>query len=213
MSTFWRPGNKPKTWTSGYIVRIFYYEWGGFYNGDGKFWKIIYIHSWYTAANPLIFWRPPPSMLPTTPFSNFGRPPPPPPFSVVLLLWLNGWSCHFSFANLHNDKMDPYISKLGALVSEGPWSVFFARRHQVYWSLTQCGFLLVIWFDITYAKHRQYIQGPADWHTHINLYLHHLLDTHSSYLYYVRWCVNEQNTHTHTHTKHLKRMIILKRVS
>ena len=115
-----------------------------FYNGDEKFWKILYIPSWHTAANPLIFWRPPPPVLPTTPFSNFGQPPPPPPFSVVLFLWLNGWSCHFSCGNLHNDKMDPHILNLGALVSEEPWCVFYARRHQVYWSPTQRGFLLVI---------------------------------------------------------------------
>ena len=33
-------------------------------------------------------------------------------------------------------------------------------------------------------KHTQHIQGPVDWHTHINIYLHHLLCAHSSYLYY-----------------------------
>ena len=32
-------------------------------------------------------------------------------------------------------------------------------------------------------KHTQHTQGPVDWHTHINVYLHHLLFAHSSYLY------------------------------
>ena len=36
-------------------------------------------------------------------------------------------------------------------------------------------------------KHTQHTQGPVDWHTHINICLHHLLCAHSSYLYYIRW--------------------------
>ena len=36
-------------------------------------------------------------------------------------------------------------------------------------------------------KHTQHTQGPLDWHTHINTYLHHLLFVHSSYLYYIKW--------------------------
>ena len=29
-------------------------------------------------------------------------------------------------------------------------------------------------------------QGPLDWHTHINIYLHHLICAHSSYLNYIK---------------------------
>ena len=95
----------------------------------------------------------PTPMLPTRPFSNFCQPSPPsrtclsPPtptvivFSVVLFLWLNGWS--------HHINMDLHISSLGTLLPEGPWCVSYARRHQVYWGLKQCGFSLVLGFDIT----------------------------------------------------------------
>ena len=68
----------------------------------------------------------------------------------------------------------------------GSWSMLYATRHQVYWGLT-CGFLLVLWFNITDTqthlyKDTQHTQGPAYWHTHINIYLHQLLCAHSSYL-------------------------------
>ena len=66
--------------------------------------------------------------------------------SVVLFLWLNGWSHHMI-------NMDLHISSLGTLVPEGPWCMFFATRHQVYWGLTQCGFLLVLGFDITHKTY------------------------------------------------------------
>ena len=35
--------------------------------------------------------------------------------------------------------------------------------------------------------HTRHTQGPVDWHTHINTYLHHLLCAYSSYLYYTEW--------------------------
>ena len=34
-------------------------------------------------------------------------------------------------------------------------------------------------------KDTQHTQVPADSHTHINIYLHHLLSAHNSYLYYI----------------------------
>ena len=68
-------------------------------------------------------------------------------------------------------------------------------------------------------KYTQHTQGPEDWHTHINIYLHHLLCAYSSYLYDIKW-LNEQNytyrsdlnkqqqkkthTHTYTNTIHVK---------
>ena len=80
------------------------------------------------------------------------QPPPPTVLSVFLFLWLNGWSQHIWCAILLNDNMDLNMSSLGTLVPERPWCVFFATRIQVYWGLTQCGFLLVIWFDITHTN-------------------------------------------------------------
>ena len=32
--------------------------------------------------------------------------------------------------------------------------------------------------------------GPVDWYTHINIYLHHLLCVHKSYLYYAEWTIH-----------------------
>ena len=54
---------------------------------------------------------------------------------------------------------------------------------------TMWWFLLLFWFDITNTdkdtRHRTY----RDQHnyTHINIYWHHLLCAHSSYLYYTEW--------------------------
>ena len=51
-----------------------------------------------------------------------------------------------------------------------------------------------IWYHIhtnTHPhKHTQHTQGPLDWHTHINIYLPHLLRAHSSYLYYNAWIIH-----------------------
>ena len=51
-----------------------------------------------------------------------------------------------------------------------------------------CGFLLVLWFDITHTQTQTHTvhSGAVDWHTHINIYLHHLLCAHSSYLYFIK---------------------------
>ena len=39
-------------------------------------------------------------------------------------------------------------------------------------------------------KHTQHTEGPVDWHTHINIYLHQLLCAHNSYLYYSEWIIH-----------------------
>ena len=57
--------------------------------------------------------------------------------SVVLFLWLNGWSQHIWYTVLLNDNMDLHMSNLGTLVPEGPWCVFYATRCQLYWVLTR----------------------------------------------------------------------------
>ena len=65
-----------------------------------------------------IVWKLSPSILPDLPFSNFVQPPsllPPTPtstsYSVVLFLWLNGWSRHI-WSVLLNDIMNVNMSSL-----------------------------------------------------------------------------------------------------
>ena len=104
------------------------------------------LHSWQRSANPAILLRPlstpplffiilstpaPTSLSPTTP--NLTA------LSVVMFLWLNGWSRHIWCTILLNDNIDLYMSSLGTLVPEGPWCVFYATGRQVYW-----GFLWVL---------------------------------------------------------------------
>ena len=71
--------------------------------------------------------------------------------SFALLLWLNGWSSYIWCVILVNDIMDLFMSSLGTLVPEGPCCVFYATRRQVR-SDTSCGFLLVLWFNITHTR-------------------------------------------------------------
>ena len=85
--------------------------------------------------------------------------------SVVLFLWLMKRSCHIWCAVLLNDNMDLHMSSLDTLLAEGPWCVFYATRCQVYWGLTQCGFLLVLSFYIS--------------HTHTHTHTHTQIHTHT----------------------------------
>ena len=134
-----------------------------------------------------ISWRPPLYCIPPF-FSNFVQPQPSPCYPlpatstpttlfVVLFLWLNGWLCQI---------MDLHTLSLDTLVPEGYCYVFYATRHQVYWSLTHNVVFLLLLYLISQTqththKDRQYTQGAIDWHTHINIY--HLLCANSSYLY------------------------------
>ena len=110
---------------------------------------------------------------------------------VVLFLWLNGWSHHIWCAILLNDNMNLHMFSLGTLVPEGTWWVFYSTRSQVYWGLTHnVVFYCYSDFFITHTqmhKNTQHTQGPVDWHTYINIYLHHLLCAHGSYLCYNKW--------------------------
>ena len=160
-------------------------EW--FYN-----WGIfkVSLHSWHRTPPILLtsllfkFWSPfaPTSMSPPNPNHTA--------LSVVTFPWLNGWSCHILYAILFNDNMDLYMSSLGTLVPEGAWCVFYATRRQVYWGLTHN--VVFYWYSYLIShtqteKHTQHTQGPVDLHTHIIMYLHHLLCAHSSYLCYIKW--------------------------
>ena len=113
-------------------------EWGG---------GVLSLHSWQGVITPL-FYEEPLYCLPHPPFffqilsmplSPTSLSPPtstPPVLSIILFLWLNGWSYHIWCAILLNDNMDLHMASLGTLVPEGPWCVFYALRHQVYWGLT-----------------------------------------------------------------------------
>ena len=78
-----------------------------------------------------------------TPTSLSPSTPAPTVLSVVMFLWLNGWSCHIWCAILINHNMDLYMSSLGTLIPEGPWCVFHATRQKVYWSLK----FTLIWYQ------------------------------------------------------------------
>ena len=87
----------------------------------------------------LLYCLPPFQILSTPSPTSLSPPTPTPPIalSVVMFLWLNGWSRHIWCAILLNYNMDLYMSSLGTLVPEGPGCVFHATKHQVYRSLTQ----------------------------------------------------------------------------
>ena len=120
-------------------------EKGGRISSIIKGWQIFEVssHSWQRSANSPYLWRPL-YCLPLL-FQFFSQPsstslsPPTPTstvLSVVLFLWLNGWSRHIWCANLLNDNMDLHMSNLGTLVPERPWCVFYGTKCQVCWGLT-----------------------------------------------------------------------------
>ena len=153
-------------------------------------------HSWQRGANP-------PPILPTPPFSNFVHtplPPPPPPhqlptstptvLSVVLFIWLIGWSRHIWCAILINANMDLHVWGIGNIVPEGRWCVFYTTRRQVHWGLTYNVFFYWYYDLISHTQtheQSQHTHGRVDWHHHVDKYLHHLLCGHSIYLYYIKW--------------------------
>ena len=120
--------------------------------------------------------------------------PSPPNFTSAVNFWslvcLTEWvimphlMCYFSF----DDIMVLYMSCFGTLVPERPCYMFDATRNQVYWSLTHNVIFsgTLIWYHKHIYTHKdiQHTQGPIDWHTHINIYQHHLAYAHSRYLYY-----------------------------
>ena len=87
--------------------------------------------------------------------------------------------------------MDLHIPSLGTLVSEGHWCVFWAAMHEVHYGLTYI--LVFYWYSLLISHtHRQTnthstLIGSVGWHTHINIYLYHLLCAYNSYLYYIKW--------------------------
>ena len=90
-----------------------------------------------------------------------------------------------------------YTSSLGTLVPERPWCVLCNKASSLL-GFDTYGFLLVLWVEFTHINTHTNMhtktQGPVDWHTHINIYLHHLLYAHSSYLYCMDWIIHWHQT-------------------
>ena len=117
---------------------------------------VISSHSWQRGPSPPCFMKtlyisylPPFSDL-VQPFPSFLLPPTPTPtaLSVVLLLWLNGWSHHTWCAILLHDIMDLHMSSLGT--RRNLMCVLCIKTSSLLRSDT-CGFLLVIRFDHTHT--------------------------------------------------------------
>ena len=107
-------------------------------------------HRWQRGLNlPYILKTP--LILPTPPFSSFVQPTPLLSWplidlSVVLFIWLNGWSRHIWCIILIMLWMYTCqgLSSLATLVPEGPWCVFNATKHKVYWDQTHN--MVFCWF-------------------------------------------------------------------
>ena len=134
--------------------------------------------------------------LPPSP-TSLSPPTPHPHYSFCCPVSLAEWEItpHL-MCYLLNDNMDLNMLSLGKLVTEGPWCTFYATRRQVYWGLTHNG--IFHWYsDLILHTHEhtntQHLLGSAHWHTHIDIYLRHLLRAHSSYIYRIKW-LNEKFT-------------------
>ena len=133
---------------------------------------------------PFILWIPPPSLLPT-PLPFFKFCPTPPPFLVVSLA---EWVIVPYLIRYFNDIMDLHMSSLGRTFL---MCVLCKKLSSLLRSDT-CGFLLVLWFDITHTSTHTYTQSHTSHSgakrlTHpynYIIYLHHLLCSHNSYFYY-----------------------------
>ena len=157
-------------------------------------------HSWQRDPNAPIFENLPLPFIAYPSFSKFCSSPPfpcrfqlpPPTLLLFLLLCFFGWMDNrATFGELF---IYTYV-ELWYLVPEGSWCVFDAASRQVYWGLTHN--VDFSWHSdlISHTckhtqKDKQYTQGPVDWHTHINIYFHHLLCALSSYLYYIEYRMN-----------------------
>ena len=124
----------------------------------GHSWQRGPNHSYFMKTSPLLPTPPPPFQYLSNPPSLSPPNPTPTAISIVLFLWLNGWSSHTWCAVLVNDIMDLHMSSLGTLVPEGPWCVFYATRHEVYWGLTYN--VAFCWYSYL-ISHTQTHTGPS----------------------------------------------------
>ena len=111
--------------------------------GNGNFLKKVSSQSWQRGDNPfyedyLYIAYPPP------PFSNFAQPTPLPTSHFPSLsgdIWC---------AILLNHNMGLHMLSLVIFSPDGPWCVFHATRHQVYWGLTHN--VAFYWVYITHTN-------------------------------------------------------------
>ena len=137
--------NGEKATKLGVKVGVVVLKWG-----KGNFQDFYYIFG-RGVLTPLFHEDTPPPILSTPLLFQILWNPTPTVLSVVLFLWLNGWSYHIWCAILLNDNMDLHMS-LGTLVPEGLWCVLCNKASSLLRSDTQCVYLLLLWFDIT-GKH------------------------------------------------------------
>ena len=163
-------------------------------------WEVS-LHSWQRGANPLISWRPP--TLPMSPsfFKILSKNPPPTPTSrspptltptalyLVMFLWLNKWSCHIWLMCYFTYYLIIWVYTCQASLPkyEKDLDVCFMQQGVSFTAFGHIRFFsgTLIWYHT--QKHTEHTQEPVDWHTHMNIYLHHLLCAHSSYLFYIKW--------------------------
>ena len=140
----------------------------------------VSLHSWKRGANaPILLIPPLPCHL---------QPPPP---LLLLLLCFFGWMGDHATFDVLFYLMIIWIYTCQALV---PWyqkdlDVCFMQqgvRFTEVWHMWFFTDTLMLLSHTQTQKHTQHTQGPVDWHTHINIYLHHLLCAHSSYLCYIK---------------------------
>ena len=142
----------------------------------------------YIAYFPLlqILPNPPPCPLPC----QLQDPP------SLLFFWLIGWLCHIWCAILLTYIMDLHMFSLGTFAPDGLWWVFYARRRQVHWALTNnvvfCRYSNLISHTYTHKdtlRHTAHSESSRFTHP-INIYLRHLWCAHGSRLYYLEWIIH-----------------------
>ena len=153
--------------------------------GDGKFLKSLYIVdrgmlNLYFMKTPLYCLPPPTSLSLQTPTPNV--------LSIVLFLWQNGWSHHTWCAILLNDNMDLHMFSLGTLLPQGSWYVLYAKgiKFTEIWNMFFYWYSDLISHTQTHTAHSEASRLTCPY----NIYLHHLLYAHSSYLYYIKWLLS-----------------------
>ena len=118
--------------------------------GNGNFLKKVSSQSWQRGDNPFyedylyIVYPPPPS------FPNFAQPTPLPISHFPVTSWFPSLSGDIWCAILLNHNMGLHMLSLVIFSPDGPWCVFHATRHQVYWGLTHN--VAFYWVYITHTN-------------------------------------------------------------
>ena len=163
----------------------------------GNSWSLL--HSWQRGANPPTLWRPhSPLYCLLSLFQILSNLPPPwlpchlqpsPPL-FFLLSFFFGWIGDHATFDVLFCVMIIWIYTCRALVPlyQKDLNVCFMQQRAKFTEVWHVFSILVLWFDITHThKHTQLPRTTARTHTQINIYSHHLLCAHSSYLYYIKW--------------------------